>query len=149
MIINIRGTNGAGKSTLVRKVMERYQTITQIEYPAEIKGRKGNRKIRPMGYLCATDVQRLFIPGHYEIANGGVDTIHNLEYAYKLILEHHSWGANVLYEGMNWHDSVKTRLLVLHECLDVHVIFIKLPLACHLLLFQGTQHWSKFKHGWS
>lgn len=121
MIINIRGSNGAGKSTIVRKIMERHETITQIEYPAEA------RKLRPMGYLCACDNRRLFIPGHYEIANGGIDTIQDLDLTYKLILEHHGWGANVIYEGMNFTDHVR-RIVIMHQYVEVRVMFIDLPL---------------------
>jgi thymidylate kinase len=121
VIINLRGTNGAGKSTIVHSILHCYDTITTIKYPAD-----RGRKRRPLGYICARDTHRLFIPGHYEIANGGIDTIQDLNYVYELIFYHHKCGANVIYEGMNWSDSIE-RIIKMHEAgLDIRVIFIDL-----------------------
>jgi predicted ABC-type ATPase len=126
MIINIRGTNGSGKTTIVRQIVGCHETVTTIQYPPE----RGNKR-RPLGYLCARDTRRLFIPGHYEIANGGIDTIHDLEYAHKIILYHHSLGADVLYEGMNFTDKIDW-IIRMHEAkLDIRVAFINHPVeAC-------------------
>lgn len=103
MIISLRGTNGSGKSTIVRNVMKLYSHRHQIQYP-------GRRK--PLGYVLhprSPEVKPLFVPGHYEIANGGVDTLESLDDAYDLITKHHSMGFNVLYEGKNMSDGA-TRL---------------------------------------
>jgi len=138
MIINVRGTNGAGKSTIVKKIIESHETVTQIEYPPE-KHRTNRPRKRPMGYLCACDNRRLFVPGHYEIANGGIDTMQDLDYTYELILEHHGWGANVIYEGMNFSDNVK-RIIILNDCLDMRVIFLDYPLADCIAAVRARGH---------
>jgi ABC-type cobalamin/Fe3+-siderophores transport system ATPase subunit len=123
MIINLRGTNGSGKSALVRTIMSLYPTVTQIAYP------EAEHKRRPMGYICRKGVNRLFIPGHYEIANGGIDTLPSLNYAYDLILKHHEFAADVLFEGKNLTDNIE-RLLIMHQAkLDISVIFINLSVA--------------------
>lgn len=109
MIISLRGTNGSGKSTIVREIMRGYPRSIKIEYP----GRR-----RPRGYLCQTgkvsDLRSLFVPGHYEIANGGVDTLSSLDEAYDLIERHAELGCHVLYEGKNMSDGVG-RLLALRR----------------------------------
>jgi guanylate kinase len=122
MIITLRGTNGCGKSTIVDQIRRMYSHV-QVAYPPE------TNKRRPMGYICNIEPsrKRLFIPGHYCIANGGMDTINSLNYAYELILKHHMLGASVLFEGKV--DGI-ARILKMHAVgIDVRVIFIKLPLA--------------------
>lgn len=105
MIISLRGTNGAGKSTIVRQIMKSYSTMTQIEYP----GRR-----HPTGYiLTSPGLVPLFVPGHYEIANGGIDTLQSLDYAYSLIETHAGLGMNVLAEGKNMSDGC-ARLHAMH-----------------------------------
>lgn len=122
MIINIRGTNGSGKSTVVRQVMNSCNTVVQIAYPQMEHRRK------PMGYICTHGNQKLFIPGHYEIANGGIDTLPSLNYAHDLILQHYEYGADVLYEGKNFTENIE-RILLLHKAgIDVRVIFIEFPI---------------------
>ena len=89
MIINLRGTHGSGKSTIVRNVMGTYTDCTEI---------LGVGRKRPWGYLCKKDgLKDLFIPGHYETACGGCDTISIVEEAYDLIKRHASEGRNVLF----------------------------------------------------
>lgn len=109
-VISLRGTNGAGKSTIVRAVMDQYSgKRVEIKYP-------GRRK--PVGYVLGVDDTRglpgLFVPGHYEIANGGVDTLASLDDAYVLIRGHAELGMNVIYEGKNMSDGT-VRLLELHK----------------------------------
>jgi hypothetical protein len=128
MIISLRGTNGAGKSTIVRAIMEHYPEIIRLQYPKEM-----GKKLKPTGYICSGNngTKKLFIPGHYEIPNGGIDTLPSLEYAYKLILKHHEFGADVLAEGKNMSDGVQ-RIVAMHsKKLDVKVVFIDHPVqAC-------------------
>lgn len=125
MIISLRGTNGAGKSTIIRNLMDLYDTRITVAYPEQ-------NKRRPMGYICIKDNQRrLFVPGHYEIANGGIDTLPSLDYAYELVLKHHEYAADVIYEGMNLSDGTKGILKMHAAKLDVRVIFIDHPIdAC-------------------
>jgi hypothetical protein len=135
----MRATNGAGKSTIVRKIMEKYNTIITVQYPKNLKKKK------PMGYICVRDsnTRHLFIPGHYEIANGGMDTIRccnasgsisaalSLDYAYDEILKHHEIGCDVLAEGRNFNDGLQ-RIICMHaKKLDVKIMFIDHPVvAC-------------------
>jgi len=127
MIISIRGANGAGKSTLVRWIMEDFTknggTITTMKYPPEKK------KIKPCGYICRTadQTKALFVVGHYEIANGGLDTIPSLAYAYELALNHHTMGFDVIMEGKNFTET-PTWITDLHmQKLDVRVAMIDIP----------------------
>lgn len=99
MIVNIRGTNGAGKSTIVRSVMGQYRGRMPVS-------KRGRRK--PIGYTLnrGDEWPELFVPGHYEIANGGLDTLHDLDWGYELIEEMARREFDVLYEGMNMQESV-------------------------------------------
>lgn len=107
MIISLRGTNGSGKSTIVREIMGLYPTAVQMQYP-------GRRK--PGGYLLRSlnGATPLHVPGHYEIANGGLDTLPSLDLAYQMIEQHHLLGMHVLYEGKNMSDGAK-RVRALHR----------------------------------
>lgn len=80
----------------------------------------GRRK--PWGYRLYKSgrPRQLFIPGHYEIANGGIDTLSNLDEAYDLICAFHGDGYDVLYEGKNMSDGV-TRVL---DRIPPHIITI-------------------------
>lgn len=122
MIISLRGTNGSGKSTIVREVMRLYWNRIEIQYP-------GRRK--PTGYVLRprqVSGRNLFVPGHYEIANGGVDTLPDLPTAYDLIKKHHLLGMNVLYEGKNMSDGVTHILGIMQENKPaIHVALIDEP----------------------
>ena len=126
MIISLRGTSGSGKTHLVREIMRGYgEQVVTISYPPE-----EGAKRRPLGYLCG-DVggKRLFVPGHYEIANGGIDTLPTLDYVYRLIREHHALGCHVLYEGKNMSDGWG-RVVAMHaEGLPVRVALLSTPLS--------------------
>lgn len=108
MIISLRGTNGAGKSTIVRKIMNLYE----FEHHVYEECRK-----KPLSTMLRREHTfpfELMIPGHYEIANGGVDTLPSLDKAYSLIEAAHEAGVHVLYEGKNMSDGPQ-RLIALHE----------------------------------
>ncbi len=97
MIISLRGTNGAGKSTIVRTLMKDYPERHEIRMI-------GRRK--PIGYrLSHPGLKDVFVPGHYEIANGGIDTLRDLEEAYDMIEEYDKIGCHVIYEGKNTSDG--------------------------------------------
>lgn len=116
VIISLRGTNGAGKSTIVRTLMERLGVDNREEI-------RVHWRRKPLGYLYRDAVTSgLFIPGHYEIANGGVDTVESLESAYDLIRLYSGRGFNVIYEGKNMSDGPKwVRLIDPSEITLVHV----------------------------
>jgi len=129
MIISIRGTNGAGKSTLVKKIMDDViytgGIVTPISYPAEENKRK------PMGYICnnTSKINSFFVIGHYEIANGGIDTVPSLAYAYELALGHHELGMHVIMEGKNFTEPL-TWILEQHQNkLDIRVVLIDTPFS--------------------
>jgi predicted kinase len=121
VIISLRGTNGAGKSTLVRAVVARYAQHEDLTTP----GRR-----RPVGRLWRRQGPGvgLFVLGHYEIANGGVDTLRSLDEAYEMIERYAAQGCDVLYEGKNMSDG-PARLLQLHaRGRDCHAVLLDLPL---------------------
>jgi hypothetical protein len=118
MIISLRGTNGAGKSTIVRTIMNDYRDRWELRTT-------GRRK--PVGYRLSTPGQQdLFIPGHYEIANGGIDTLRDLNEAYELITEYDTIGCHVLYEGKNMSDG--TQRISLFPTERIAVIVVRHPI---------------------
>lgn len=125
MIINIRGTSGSGKSTLVRNVMSLYSSKGRM--------RKEGRR-QPIGYILGNprpeDIhhQITYIPGHYETACGGCDTINGLDEIYALVEEAADTGAHVLFEGLIVCSDYK-RLVGLKEAgYPVLVIGLNTPL---------------------
>lgn len=130
MIVSIRGTNGAGKSTLVRKVMDDCVRdggiVATIRYPAKENKRK------PMGYVCFNPERKaipFFIIGHYEIPNGGIDTMPSLKYAYELALGHHELGMHILMEGKNFTEPLTWFLEQHQRKMDIRVVLIDIPLS--------------------
>jgi hypothetical protein len=122
MIISLRGTSGAGKSWIVHQIIAQC-TVTKIAYPTE-----GKR--RPMGLLLALPGRAIsiFVPGHYDIANGGVDTLSDLSTAYKLIEEHAKLGLHVLYEGKNMSDGSGRLLTLVRAGMKCHVLHLSTSL---------------------
>lgn len=97
-IISIRGTNGAGKSHIVHRLLSENKEHIVPEF---IPGRK-----RPIGYFLRKPGETsTFIVGHYDIANGGADTIKSIDQVYTLIRTKYGTGHNVLYEGKNVSES--------------------------------------------
>lgn len=92
--VNIRGTGGSGKSTLVRRVMELYASKAPVY-------RDGRRQ--PIYYQLTGGRNNLLVPGHYETACGGCDTIKTVDEVYALI---DSTSSDVLYEGIIAQDDV-------------------------------------------
>ena len=125
MIVSIRGTNGAGKSTLVRTIMDSLIqtgcTITTIKYPAD------KNKRRPMGYICESGAAPIFVVGHYETKNGGLDTSPSLAYAYELAVSHLALGFNVIMEGKNFTESPAWILEQHNLGVDIRVVLIDIP----------------------
>lgn len=119
MIINLRGTNGSGKSTIVRSVMslfgDRVRFAVQYDPP----------KKRPIGYEFPSGCRHLFVVGHYEIANGGVDTLPSLDAAYDLVRRYDDRGYDVLYEGKNMSDGTRRVSQLIGDGRDVRVVLIE------------------------
>lgn len=108
-----------------------YPTVRAIMFP---------RRLKPAGYICELGERRLFIPGHYEINNGGIDTIKDLDMVYGLILIVHEFGADVLYEGQNMADGTD-RLMMMHKAqLDIRVLFLNHPLDACIRAVQERGH---------
>jgi hypothetical protein len=99
MVINLRGTGGSGKSTVIRRIMEHYPS----KNPQFIAGRK-----QPIGYQLhgLANTSMLYIPGHYETACGGCDTITAPDHVYDLVYRAVDRGENVAYEGIIIGDDV-------------------------------------------
>lgn len=93
MIINVRGTSGSGKSTIVRTAMD----LFAWRQPVYVRGRK-----QPLGYWLGPcqEEWKLGVPGHYETACGGCDTLKGYDQVFELA-EHAALSAShVLFEGV-------------------------------------------------
>jgi hypothetical protein len=90
VIVLILGTNGSGKSTLVRNVLDSCEYRTPLH-------REG--RVRPFGYMVRRrrPDKPFFVLGHYEIANGGLDTMSTDE-AFGLA-ERYARQTKILLEG--------------------------------------------------
>ena len=120
MIISLRGTSGSGKSTLTRKVTALYDGDGQ---PHFIEGR---RKAYYTTWTRGTGTP-LMVPGHYDIANGGVDTLASLDEAYELAHEFSSRGHDVLMEGKCMSDGTPHAMTLLRRGHDVRIVHINVP----------------------
>ena len=125
MIISLRGTSGSGKSTLVRKITALYATGG---VPFFVDGR---RKAYYTTWVRDPPTGRaLVVPGHYDIANGGIDTLGSLDEAYDIAREADAKGHDVLMEGKNMSDGPPHALnLWKMEGRDVRVVHINEPLS--------------------
>lgn len=112
MIVNLRGTNGSGKSYVVHRLLER----CSLRVPVSIQDGR-----RTIGYVCD---HRFFVAGHYDIANGGVDTLSSLDYAYHLVRHYSSEGFHAIFEGKNMSDGHHRVTALHHEGRDVRVVFL-------------------------
>src|SRR6266576_2151350 len=121
MIISLRGTSGSGKSHLVRQVTNRYERHREWHKLGRVKPYYVVHGRNPRG-RC------LVVPGHYEIANGGVDTLKTLDDAYSIA----QWAArqefDVLMEGKNMSDGVGHVNGLMCEKFDVRVVHIDEPI---------------------
>jgi predicted kinase len=125
MIISLRGTSGAGKSHLARSIFEQYQTHREI-------GAEGRH--RPLytlhGRLLPDGIGRrtLMVPGHYLIANGGIDTLSTLDEAYGLARWANGLGHDVLMEGKCMSDGAARIVERARAGADARVVHINTPL---------------------
>lgn len=119
MIINVRGTSGSGKSTLIKAVMELYKG-------PKLRLKREGRK-QPTGYLLMKaegDKRGLFIPGHYEVACGGCDTLSGYEESYSMIREADTQGHDVLYEGLLISGEAQRPIDLHTEGRDIRVVVL-------------------------
>lgn len=132
--INLRGTSGSGKSTIVREVMKRYRFISA----RFIEGRR-----QPIGYACwMSDLKpygdgALYVPGHYETACGGCDTITKVDDAYTQVIANLPT-SNVLYEGIMVQDDVK-RAVELSKSTPLLVIALTTPIEVCVASIQSRR----------
>jgi hypothetical protein len=133
-VINIRGTGGSGKSTLVRRVMELYASHAYIP---ETGRRQPIASLHTRGH----NDRALFVPGHYNTACGGCDTIKTPDQVYSLVNDAVDRGVDVLYEGIMVMDDTR-RAIELHQRLEnqnaihgftqprhrLHVVYLTTPI---------------------
>jgi hypothetical protein len=106
-IVQLRGTGGSGKSTVVRRIM----ALTATATPVFEAGRR-----QPIGYHCNfSRPPTLYIPGHYETACGGCDTIKTPDRVYELVRAAVDRDFNVLYEGIIVQDDIHRCIKLNHE----------------------------------
>lgn len=125
MIINVRGTSGSGKSTIVRNAMD----LFSWRGPVHVKGRK-----QPLGYWLGPNQEEwaLGVPGHYETACGGCDTLKGYDQAFELV-EHAALSArHVLFEGVLISEEYR-RTVDLAERFSLNV-----PIVQEVLVIQLT-----------
>lgn len=99
--INIRGTGGSGKSTLVQKIMKLYRNSEVVH----VEGRKQPLFSQHWDTSVVSDVLR--VPGHYNTACGGCDTIKTPDQVYSILNEAIDHTHHVLFEGIMVMDDVR------------------------------------------
>lgn len=125
MIINVRGTSGSGKTHLMKRVLALYSG-------SKLRFKQDGRR-QPTGYLLGRGTDQppgpsLFVPGHYEVACGGCDTLDGYETIYGMVREAHANGHDVVYEGL-LISGESTRPIALHqEGAPLHVIALSTPI---------------------
>lgn len=125
MIIQIRGTSGSGKSTLVRNL------IAAADH--KIKFKEEGRK-QPIGYLLGFDNSdvslQITVPGHYETACGGCDTIPSMDRVFELVTTGTIMTnvSHCVFEGLLASEEVR-RTVELHKAFpgQLRVIHLTTP----------------------
>ena len=132
MIISLRGASGSGKSTLVRRITAQYDSDHS---PVFVDGR---RKAYYTVHRKAG--RRLVVPGHYEIANGGVDTLDSLDAAYDIARAADDDDVDVLMEGKCMSDGTRHALAMQREKRDFRVVHIDVSLRTCVRSVRGRGH---------
>jgi predicted ABC-type ATPase len=122
MIISLRGTSGSGKSSLVRRVTRHYEGGG---VPHFVDGRR--RAYYTTWSREPRSGTSLAILGHYDIANGGVDTLGTLDEAYDLARHLHGPTRDVIMEGKCMSDGVTHVSRLRHSGQEINVVHINTP----------------------
>jgi thymidylate kinase len=123
MIVNVRGTGGSGKSTVIRRVMERLLELDWVKESVFIDGRR-----QPYGYkFTKVGHVPVYVPGHYETACGGCDTITKVQDVFDVVRAHAGNGEHVLFEGIISQDDT-TRTIELKRNFPLLIVFLTTPL---------------------
>ncbi len=133
MIISLRGTSGSGKSTVVRNVVSHYERHRDMHVVGRIKPYYVIHGRNPQG-RC------LVVPGHYLIANGGVDTLRSLSEAYTIARWADACGHDVLMEGKNMSDGVHHVSELQRERRDVRVVHVDMQIEECISSVQDRGH---------
>jgi energy-coupling factor transporter ATP-binding protein EcfA2 len=136
-IVNLRGTSGSGKSTLVKAIFALATNVT----PIKVEGRK-----QPLGYTMEIGAVKLFVPGHYETACGGSDTVskympgivtprildgeepNSYHLTFGLVRKYVADGYSVLFEGLLISGDVRHTKALLTDGLPINVVAFDLPI---------------------
>ncbi len=113
MIVFLMGGHGSGKSTAMRALMSEHELS-----PVHADGRR-----YPIGYVD----EKLFVVGHYEIPNGGADTVRPLDALEKLVRDQ-ARRRHVVFEGVGQAGFAKV-VWRLARKLDVTVILLTTSMA--------------------
>lgn len=120
MIISLRGTSGSGKSHLVRAVTGLYDRCRDVHTEGRQKPLYSIHGRNPLGKCLVT-------PGHYLIANGGIDTLPSLEEAYRIAKWAERQGHDVLMEGKNMSDGIAHANALISDEFDIRVVVLNTP----------------------
>lgn len=110
MIVSVRGPCGSGKSTAVREIVSRCESTLRNQ-------RVGRRVAWSLICTLGDDRGRVWIPGHYDVACGGLDTVRlrHLDAIYQDAAEAAGLGLHVLMEGAATYDHwTRLRNLTVH-----------------------------------
>lgn len=120
MIINIRGTSGSGKSTIIRHLLDEGTDMARFKMPF--------RK-QPYGYSFTHPHLngRIAVPGHYESACGGCDTLPSYDSIFDRVREGQANCDHVIFEGLLVSEEVKRTQQLHDDGFDLRVILLETP----------------------
>jgi hypothetical protein len=99
---------------------------------SRLRFKRDGRK-QPLGYLLGRGDnvepgKSLFIPGHYEVACGGCDTLDGYDTIYGLVRTAHAAGHDVLYEGLLISGESARPIALHNEGYPIQVIALNTPI---------------------
>lgn len=123
MIVQIRGTSGSGKSTVVRKIMEACSEKLKIKAHPPFQHPKFEKRRQPIGYIL--NGNQIGIPGHYETACGGCDTLPGQDIVFEQVRQSRGVCEHTIFEGLLASEEVR-RTVELHEEFPGELVVIQL-----------------------